>query len=250
VKNTVKTSTTRNSSKRATGGETLREDTDTVLGGLGWSPVWEYAAQAGTSDYSQYAADIESVDFDVIVLVLRGLDAVNALRAFREEFPETDIVLPLASLEIAQTAGEAIDGVIGTAAWSPAISSPLSDAFREAFREEYSSTTGSSKSAPPSGPAHIAYTQTLQYASAVERAGTFDPRAVIGELEGHEYDAGLGPQTLRACDHQAMRRVPVVKGKPEVQHSYGTYYGLVGEPADVQYACDSGPAANCSLGES
>jgi len=231
-------------------GETLREDMDIALGELGWSPVWEYNAQAGTSDYSQYAADIESVDFDVIVLGLRGLDAVNALRAFREEFPEAGIVLPLASLEIAQTAGDAIDGVIGTVAWSPAINSPLSDAFREAFREEYSSTTGSSKSVPPSGPAHIAYTQTLQYASAVERAGTFDPREVIGELEGHEYDAGLGPQTLRSCDHQAMRRVPVVRGKPEVQHSYGTYYGLTGGPADVQYACDSGPAANCSLGES
>ncbi len=78
--------------------------------------------------------------------------------------------------------------------------------------------------------------------------GTFNPIDVIGALEGHEYDAGLGPQTLRACDHQAMRQVPVVKGKPEVQQSYGTYYGLIGEPADVQYACDSSPAANCSLG--
>ncbi|KAA9397155.1 ABC transporter substrate-binding protein [Haloarcula sp. CBA1130] len=229
-------------------GQSLRDDMDAVLGKLGWAPVWDTSSQVGTSDYSQYAADIESVDFDVIVLGLRGLDAVNALRAFREKFPESNIVLPSASIEVAQAAGGAIDGVIGTVAWSPAINSPLSDTFREAFREEYGSTTGSSKSAIPSGSAHIAYTQTLQYASAVERAGTFNPLDVIGELEGHEYDAGLGPQTLRACDHQAMRRVPVVKGKPEVQQSYGTYYGLVGEPADVQYACDSGPAANCSLG--
>jgi ABC-type branched-subunit amino acid transport system substrate-binding protein len=231
-------------------GAAFREDIDTALGELGWSPVWEYNAQAGTSDYSQYAADIESVDFDVIVLGFRGFDAVNALRAFREAFPDADIVLPLASLEVARTAGEAIEGVVGTVAWSPAIDSSLSDAFRESFREEYGSTTGSSDSAVPSGPAHIAYTQTLQYASAVERAGTFDPREVIAELEGHEYDAGLGSQTLRSCDHQAMRRVPVVKGKSEVQHSYGTYYSLVGEPAQVRYACDSGPAANCSLGES
>ncbi|WP_455429076.1 ABC transporter substrate-binding protein [Haloarcula brevis] len=231
-------------------GAAFRDDMDRVLGDLGWSPVWEYNAQAGTSDYSQYAADIESVDFDAIVLGFRGFDAVNALRAFREAYPDADIVLPLASLAVARTAGDAIDGVVGTVAWSPAIDSPLSDAFREAFREEYGSTTGSSDSAVPSGPAHVAYTQTLQYASAVERAGTFDPRAVITELEGHEYDAGLGPQTLRRCDHQAMRRVPVVKGKSEVQHSYGTYYSLVGEPTAVRYACDSGPAADCSLGES
>ncbi|EMA23148.1 MULTISPECIES: ABC transporter substrate-binding protein [Haloarcula] len=229
-------------------GQTLRDEMDTALGNLGWAPVWDTTAQVGTTDYSQYAEDIESVDFDVIVLGLGGLDAVNALRAFREEFPESNIVLPIASKDIARTAGDAIEGVIGTVAWSPAINSPLSDTFRESFREEYGSSTGTSKSASPSGAAHIAYTQTLQYASAAERAGTFNPIDVIGALEGHEYDAGLGPQTLRACDHQAMRRVPVVKGKPEVQQSYGTYYGLIGEPADVQYACDSGPAANCSLG--
>jgi len=231
-------------------GKTLQSDMDEVLGDLGWSPVWERSSQVGTSDFSQYASEIESVDFDVIVLGLRGLDAANALRAFRDAFPESKIVLPLASLEVAQTAGDAIDGVIGTVAWSPAITSPLSDAFREAFREEYSSTTGSAKSAVPSGSAYIAYTQTLQYASAAERARTFNPIEVIGELEGHEYDAGLGTQTLRACDHQATRRVPVVRGKPEVQQSYGTYYGLVGQPSNVQYACDSGPAANCSLGGS
>ncbi|AHB65658.1 leucine-binding protein [Haloarcula hispanica N601] len=229
-------------------GQTLRDEMDTALGNLGWAPVWDTTAQVGTTDYSQYAEDIKSVDFDVIVLGLGGLDAVNALRAFREEFPESNIVLPIASKDIARTAGDAIEGVIGTVAWSPEINSPLSDTFRESFREEYGSSTGTSKSASPSGAAHIAYTQTLQYASAAERVGTFNPIDVIGALEGHEYDAGLGPQTLRACDHQAMRQVPVVKGKPEVQQSYGTYYGLIGEPADVQYACDSGPAANCSLG--
>ena len=229
-------------------GQTLRDDMDTVLGNLGWAPVWDMTAQVGTSDYSQYAEDLESVDFDVIVLGLGGLDAVNALRAFREAFPESNIVLPIASREIAQTAGDAIEGVIGTVAWSPEIGSPLSNTFRETFREEYGDSTGTSKSASPSGAAHIAYTQTLQYASAVERAGTFNPVDVIRELEGSEYDAGLGTQTLRACDHQAMRQVPVVRGKPEVRQSYGTYYGLVGEPAGVQYACDSGPAADCSLG--
>ncbi|WP_420182784.1 ABC transporter substrate-binding protein [Haloarcula sp. KBTZ06] len=229
-------------------GQTLRDEMDTALGNLGWAPVWDTTAQVGTTDYSQYAEDIKSVDFDVIVLGLGGLDAVNALRAFREEFPESNIVLPITSRDIARTAGDAIEGVIGTVAWSPEINSPLSDTFRESFREEYGSSTGTSKSASPSGAAHIAYTQTLQYASAAERAGTFNPIDVIGALEGHEYDAGLGAQTLRACDHQAMRQVPVVKGKPEVQQSYGTYYGLIGEPADVQYACDSGPAANCSLG--
>ncbi|MFB6224445.1 MAG: ABC transporter substrate-binding protein, partial [Haloarcula sp.] len=230
-------------------GKSLRDDMDSVLREGGWAPIWGRSAQVGTSDFSQYAAELEQVDPDVIVLSLRGLDAANALREFREAYPETDIVLPLSSVEVAQSAGAAIEGVIGTIAWSPALNSPQSDAFRESFRNEYGSSTGSSKSADPSGPAHVAYTQVLQYASAVERAGTFNPTAVIAELEDHEYNVGLGPQTLRACDHQAMRRVPVVRGRPETQQAYGEYYSLLGEPRDVRYACDTGPAADCSLGD-
>lgn len=231
-------------------GRSLRDEMDSVLEGTGWSPVWNRGAQVGTRDFSQYIDDLEQVDHDVVVLSLRGLDAANALRELREAFPETAFVLPLYSLEVAQTAGDAIDGVIGTVAWSANIDTALSTAFREAFRDEYGSTTGSSKSAIPSGPAHVAYTQLLQYASAVERAGTFNPHEVIAQLEGHEYDAGLGTQVLRACDHQAMRPVPVVKGRPEVQQSYGVYYSPIGDPKDVRYACDSGPAANCGLGGS
>ncbi|MDT3435078.1 hypothetical protein [Haloarcula sp. 1CSR25-25] len=153
----------------------------------GGSPVWEYTAQAGPSDYTPYATDIAPADFDVTVLDLRGLDAVNGLRAFRE-VPKGD------SIHI-----------------------------------------------PSSGAAHIPYAQTLQYASAVGPAGAFEPSAVIGEPEGHEYDAGFGPQTP-ACDHQAMQRVPGRYANPlgEVPNRFET-------EAEHEFVFSGGPSQ--SLGE-
>ena len=66
---------------------------------------------------------------------------------------------------------------------------------------------------PPSQAAHTCYVQTLLYADAAERAGTFDPCGLGQALEGHEFDgAGNGPTLYRAADHQCFKKVLVVKG--------------------------------------
>ena len=59
------------------------------------------------------------------------------------------------------------------------------------------------------------YCQTLLYADAVERAGSFNPCAVVEALEGFEFDGlGNGPTTLyRAEDHQCFKDVLVMQGK-------------------------------------
>lgn len=214
----------------------------------GWQPVGSLSAQLGTRDFDQYMPDIESADEDVLVLNLRGLDAANAVRAVRENFPDENVVIPLYTRAVAQTAGGAIEDVIGTIAWDPSIDTPLSEQFQSAFSKEYEGGTGSASSSIPSGPAHVAYTQTLQYAHAVARAGTFDPEEVIPALEDWEYGAGIGAQTMRACDHQSMRPVPIVRGRPGSQQDFGRYYDLIDTTREATYECSEGPAAACSLG--
>jgi branched-chain amino acid transport system substrate-binding protein len=62
--------------------------------------------------------------------------------------------------------------------------------------------------------AHTCYVQTLLYADAVQRAGSFNPCAVVEALEGFEFDGmGNGPTLYRAEDHQCFKDVLVVKGK-------------------------------------
>ncbi|WP_229783074.1 ABC transporter substrate-binding protein [Haloarcula pellucida] len=218
------------------------------LSDAGWQPVGSLSAQLGTRDFGQYIDDIDSASEDVLILNLRGLDAANAVRTVRESFPDENVVIPLYTRAVAQTAGGAIEDVIGTIAWDPSIETPLSKQFRSAFSNEYEGGTGSASSSIPSGPAHVAYTQTLQYAHAVARAETFDPEAVIPALEGWEYGAGIGAQTMRACDHQSMRPVPIVRGRPGDQQDFGRYYDLINTTREAAYPCSTGPAANCSLG--
>ncbi len=230
-------------------GNAQRDLMTQFLSDAGWQPVGSLSVQLGTRDFGQYMSDIENADEDVLVLNLRGLDAANAVRAVRENFPDENVVIPLYTRAVAQSAGGAIEDVIGTIAWDPSIETPLSKSFIDAFSSEYEGGTGSANAAIPSGPAQVAYTQTLQYANAVARAGTFDPNEVIPAIEGREYAAGIGAQTMRACDHQSMRPVPIVKGRSGDQQTFGRYYDLVETTRDATYSCTDGPAANCSLGD-
>ena len=56
--------------------------------------------------------------------------------------------------------------------------------------------------------------QTLLYADAVNRAGSFNPCAVGEALKDFEFDClGNGPTLYRGDDHQCFKDVLVVKGK-------------------------------------
>jgi ABC-type branched-subunit amino acid transport system substrate-binding protein len=115
------------------------------------------------------------------------------------------IVVPLFSRLMAQGAGENIKGIFGSTNWNWSLKDAGSQAFVKSFGAEYGN--------PPSQAAHTCYVQTLLYADACQRAGTFDPCAVIAELEGHIFDgAGNGPTEYRADDHQCFKDVLVVRG--------------------------------------
>jgi len=212
----------------------------------GWSQLDSVPTPLGTSDYSSYLSDVPD-DADVLVLNHYGLDAANslpqAIDAGLDE--ELEIIVPLYNRLMAQAASDSIDGIFGTADWNWKLDEEYTSSFVDAFESEYGQ--------PPSYAARLAYTQTMQYAAAVERAETFYPPEVIRELEDYQYNnAGLGQENMRACDHQAFRDVLVVQGKPQSEReSEFDLLNIINQTPrdDLGYACDSGPAADCSLGE-
>ena len=211
----------------------------------GWEQIDSVPTPLGTSDYSSYLSNVPREETDVLVLNHYGLDGANSMPQAIEAGLDQDmeIVVPLYNRLMAQAAADSIGGVYGTADWDPAIENEPSQTFVEVFQGEFDKL--------PSGPARLAYAQTLQYSAAAERAGTFYPPEVIKALEGYEYsNFGMGDQTMRECDHQAQRAVPVVRGLPPEEQSEGRYLEIVQiTPRDqVGYACDEGPAAECKLG--
>jgi ABC-type branched-subunit amino acid transport system substrate-binding protein len=226
-------------------GQSQQESMNTYFTEAGWSQIDSVATPLGTSDFSSFLSQVPRDEADVLFLNHYGLDGANSLsqaidRGLNED---VEIVMPLYNRPMAQAASGAIEGVFGTAAWDSQIDNEPSNQFTQAFQDEYDRI--------PSGVAQLAYAQTLQYAAAVERAGTFYPPEVIRQLEDYEYDnIGMGTETMRACDHQAHRAVPVVRGLPEDEQEQGQFFEIVElTPRDeIGYGCNEGPAANCELG--
>jgi ABC-type branched-subunit amino acid transport system substrate-binding protein len=228
-------------------GQTVQESMNQFLTETaGWEQVDSVATPLGTSDYSSYLSEAANSGADVLLLDHYGLDGATSVSQAVDAGLDEDmeLVVPLYNRPMAEAAGAAIEGVFGTVAWDSQIDNTPSQEFTQVFQDEYDRV--------PSGPAQLAYSQTLQYAAAVERAGTFYPPEVIRQLEDYEYDnIGMGAETMRGCDHQAQRDVPVVRGLPESEQAEGQYFEIINVTSrdELGYACDAGPAAECELGE-
>ena len=171
------------------------------------------ASPLGAGDFSQYITPVLNSGADVLVLNHYGKDMVNSLtqavqfglRDKQVNGKNFEIIVPLYSRLMAQGAGKNIAGIYGTTNWNWSLQDEGSKQFVKSFGAKYGF--------PPSQAAHTCYVQTLLYADAVERAGTFSPPEVIKALEGHKFDGmGNGPTEYRAADHQCFKKVLVVKG--------------------------------------
>ena len=169
---------------------------------------------AKEEDFRKSLDKAQSSRAEVLVLVLFGKDMANALKLATKMGlkKKMDIVVPNLTLGMAESAGpKAMENVVGALPWCwkvPTIYNyPKGKEFVEKFASKYRSF--------PSTSAASAYTILYQYKSAVERAGTFETKAVISTLEGHKFTSLKDEQVWRAFDHQAIQTVYAVKGKPQ-----------------------------------
>ena len=180
---------------------------------LGWKTAAAVRTPLGAGDFSQYITPVLNSGADVLVLNHYGKDMVNSLtqavqfglRDKNVNGKDFQIVVPLYSRLMAQGAGKNVKGTYGTTNWNWSLKDKGSRVFTQSFGREYGF--------PPSQAAHTCYVQTLLYANACEKAGSFNPCAVIEALEGFTFDGmGNGATEYRAADHQCFKDVLVVRG--------------------------------------
>ncbi|NNU79324.1 substrate-binding protein [Halovulum dunhuangense] len=188
---------------------------------MGWETVAAVRTPLGATDYSQYLTPVLNSGADVLILNHYGRDMVNSLtqavqfgmRGREVNGKPLEIVVPLYSELMAQGAGENVRGIFGSANWDWKLQDDGTKAFVKSFGEKYGT--------PPSQAAHTGYVQALLYADAVQRAGSFNPCAVVEALEGYEFDGlGDGPTLYRAEDHQCIKQCLVVRGKENPTDQY------------------------------
>src|SRR6056297_2123727 len=220
---------------------------------MGWETVNTVKTPLSATDFSSYIAPVLNSGADVLVLNHYGGNMVNSLTnavqfGLREKEvngKNFEIVVPLYSRLMAKGAGENVKGIFGSTNWHWSLAQgfttpdgtevapdPASAAFVKSFGEKYGF--------PPSQAAHTCYVQTLLYADAVNRAGSFNPCAVVEALEGFEFDGlGNGPTLYRAEDHQCFKDVLVVRGKENPTSEFDLLEIVEVTPASqVTYAPD------------
>jgi ABC-type branched-subunit amino acid transport system substrate-binding protein len=206
-----------------TWGWTQQESIQASTEAIGWETVNNVLTPVGAGDFSSYITPVLNSGADVLILNHYGGDMVNSLtqavqfglRDAQANGKDFEIVVPLYSELMAAGAGENIKGVYGSMNWNWQLSDAGTQAFVKSFGEKYGR--------PPSNSAHTCYVQTLLYADAVTRAGSFNPCAVAEALEGFEFDGlGNGPTLYRAEDHQCFKDVLVMKGAENPTTEYDT----------------------------
>ncbi len=220
---------------------------------LGWETANNVLTPVGAGDFSSYITPVLQSGADVLVLNHYGGDMVNSLtqsiqfglKGKQVNGKDFQIVVPLYSELMAAGAGANIKGVLGSMNWNWQLQDEGTAAFVKSFGEKYGR--------PPSGSAHTCYVQTLLYADAVTRAGSFAPCAVVEALEGFEFDGmGNGPTLYRAEDHQCFKDVLVVRGAENPTSEYDTLEIVEVTPVEqVTYAPDHPMfgGAEATLGE-
>ncbi len=217
---------------------------------IGWSTAQKVLTPVGAGDFSQYITPVLNSGADTLILNHYGKDMINSLtqaiqfglKDKQVDGKDFQIIVPLFSRLMAQGAGDNIKGIFGSTNWHWSLSDAGSQAFVKSFGQEYGF--------PPSQAAHTCYVQTLLYADAVERAGTFEPCQVVAALEGHKFDGlGNGPTEYRAGDHQCFKDVLVVKGKENPSSQFDLLEIVEVTPrAQVEYPVDHEMFAGGDLG--
>ncbi|WP_308915608.1 substrate-binding protein [Jannaschia sp. LMIT008] len=233
--------------------QAVRESTEA----LGWETVNTVLTPLTQTDFSSYITPVLQSDADILVLNHYGGNMVNSLtnavqfglRDRQVNGKQFEIVVPLYSELMARGAGQNIAGILGSQNWDWKLENQLGDRYSgtNAFVQSFGTKYGF----PPSQAAHTCYVQTLLYADAVQRAGSFNPCAVVEALEGFEFDGlGNGPTLYRAEDHQCFKDVVVVRGKENPENEFDLVEIVEVTPVDqVTYAPDHPQFAGGSLGE-
>jgi len=234
-----------------TWGYTVQESVQASTEAIGWKTDQNVLTPVGAGDFSQYITPVLNSGADTLVLNHYGKDMVNSLtqavqfglKDKQVDGKDFQIIVPLYSRLMAQGAGDAVKGIYGSTNWHWSLQDEGSQAFVKSFGQEYGF--------PPSQAAHTCYVQTLLYADACERAGTFEPCMVGKALEGFSFDGmGNGPTEYRAGDHQCFKDVLVVKGKENPSSQFDLLEVVEVTPrAQVEYPVDHPMFAGGDLGQ-
>ncbi|WP_312513675.1 ABC transporter substrate-binding protein [Massilia sp.] len=198
---------------------------------LGAVVAGEIRHPLGATDYSPFVPRLLAMRPDVVVFNNFGRDNQIAIKQVADFGLKRSMqfVTPVLTYTSRMAAGDRVyQDVIGGSSyhWSIEADTPSARALNTRYRQAYGG-------APPSDYGAMAYSAVRSVLLAVRAAGSSDTEAVVDALTALRYDTYKGMQSYRACDHQSLQSVLVVKSKPAPRGSPDVFTVLGVAPASA-----------------
>jgi ABC-type branched-subunit amino acid transport system substrate-binding protein len=168
----------------------------------GGTVVAEEFSPLGTTEYGSYISKLKNADADGLFMYVIGADApafINQAAQFKL-FDQYKTVLGqnVVSEPLFEALGKNVVGFYNNLGYSATIDTPRNKAFVDAYKAKYGKD-------PYYVPADN-YVGALALFEAVRKADSVDPAKVRTALNGLTFESLDGPVTIRAEDHQALRK--------------------------------------------
>ncbi|WJR79806.1 ABC transporter substrate-binding protein [Bradyrhizobium sp. NP1] len=197
-------------------GYEMRRAFQTIGDQMGAQVVAEVKHPLGAQDFSSLFPRFISAKPDILCVLNFGRDQLNALKQ-ANEFGLKDrmkiVVGALSSTQRIAGGADAYADVVGASNyyWAAEDMYASSKAFNAAYAAKY-------KGGVPSDYGSYGYGGVRSMLELARKAGAVDPAALSAAVgTGFDFDLYKGPQRIRACDHQSVQSVFILKSKSEAQ---------------------------------
>lgn len=181
---------------------------------MGAQVVAEVKHPLGAQDFSNLFPRLMSANPDILCVLNFGRDQLNVLKQ-ANEFGLKDrmkiVVGALSSTQRIAGGAEAYAGVVGASNYYWAAEDMYASAkvFNAAYAAKY-------KGGVPSDYGSYGYGGVRSMLELARKAGSVEPAALSAAVgTGFDFDLYKGPERIRACDHQSMQSVFILKSKPK-----------------------------------
>lgn len=147
-----------------------------------------------TTDFASVMTTINSSKPDAIVFALFGNEQpAGLMRAFQQSGSEAQLIAGAGVLtdSLVDAAGDAANGVVSAAIWTPFLDNEQNNKLSEAF-ETRAGDIPECSDKPFDAQVALTYSQVLLLKQAIEEVGEADPQAVFDAIAGGTYELPQG----------------------------------------------------------
>ena len=181
----------------------------------------------GSTDFSTIVNKVRTADADAVFNTLNGDSNVAFFREYKN-VGLTPQAMPVVSVSIAEeeVGGIGVQNIAGQlTAWNyyQTIDTPVNKAFVEAYKKAY----GANK--PTSDPMEAAYVSVYLWKNTVEKAQSFDVKAIQDNAGGVSFDAPEGNVTIDGENHHITKTARIGEIRPD-----GLIYTIWESPGPIE----------------